>query len=220
MVLDAARVTNSATKLLGFPLIEHTEPDLARFANPDFSRGRSRAIEALWLIVQWLFVSSWLPGAPHRRFLLRLFGAQIGKGVDIKPGVRVKFPWRLEIGNHSWIGEDVWIDNLALVRIGRNCCLSQAAYLCTGSHDWKSPTFDLISRPIIIEDGSWVAARGSVGPGVRIGRGAVLTLGSIAVADLGAWGVYQGNPAARVKERKWASNKKMPSFGRKSGAFV
>ena len=127
---------------------------LQDFKNPEFSRGRPALIEAAWMVVQWLLVSSWIPGAAHRRFVLRLFGARIGAGVNLKPRLRVKFPWRLTVGAHSWIGEDVWIDNLAPVTIGSNCCLSQGAFLCTGSHDWSSPTFDLITRAITIEDGA------------------------------------------------------------------
>lgn len=177
-------------------------PSLADFANPEFTRGRPRLIEALWLIMQWLFISSWLPGAAHRQWLLRFFGARIGEGVDIKPGLKVKFPWRLEVGDHSWIGEDVWIDNLASIKIGSNCCISQGVYLCTGSHDWKSPSFNLITKPIHIEDGAWVAARSSIGPGVTVGRGAVLTLGSSAVSDLGPWGIYRGNPAKLIRTRQ------------------
>lgn len=176
--------------------------DLERFANPEFARGRTRIIEALWLIVQWLLVSSWLPGAWHRRVLLRLFGARIGKGVDIKPRVRVKFPWRLQIGDFSWIGEDVWIDNLAPVAIGDNCCISQGAYICTGSHDWRSPTFDLIVRPVLIECGAWIAARAVIAPGVTVREGAVLTLGSCAQSDLARWGVYSGCPAKLVRQRR------------------
>lgn len=180
--------------------------NLTQYSSGTFTRGKSRFVEALWLATQWLFLSSWLPGATLRRVLLRLFGASIGKGVVVKPGVKVKFPWRLDIGDHCWIGEDVWIDNLAPVRIGSNCCLSQGAYLCTGSHSWKAPTFDLIVRPILIGDGAWIAARASVGPGVTVGEGAILTLGSSATCDLKPWGIYQGNPARRIKERQLAAS--------------
>ncbi|MBT3071362.1 WcaF family extracellular polysaccharide biosynthesis acetyltransferase [Rhodomicrobium sp. Az07] len=177
-------------------------PNLADFSAPGFVRGRSRPVEALWLAVQWALISSWLPGSAHRRAVLRLFGAKIGAGVVIKPGVRVKFPWRLEIGADSWIGEDVWIDNLAPVAIGRDCCLSQGAYLCTGSHDWTSRTFDLITKGIRVEDGAWIAAKAVVAPGVVVGEGAVLGLGGVAMRDLAPWGIYRGNPAERIAERR------------------
>lgn len=146
-------------------------------------------------------VRSRVPGCSHRRLILRAFGALIGKRVVFKPGVRIKFPWRLEIGDDSWIGEDVWIDNLALVQIGANCCISQGVYICTGSHDWQMPTFDLIVKPVKIEDGAWLASRSIVGPGIIVGEGAVLSLGSVATSDLASWGIYQGVPAILVKHR-------------------
>ena len=176
-------------------------PDLGRYVPAGFTRGRPAILEALWILVQALFVSSFLPGSAHRRFLLRLFGATIGAKVILKPGMIVKFPWRLTIGENSWIGEQVWIDNLAPVTIGADCCVSQGAYLCTGSHDWTSGDFTLITRGIAIEPGAWIAARATVGPGVTIGRGAVLGLGSVATRDLEPWTVYAGVPAAAIKRR-------------------
>jgi putative colanic acid biosynthesis acetyltransferase WcaF len=175
-------------------------------------------VEAIWLLVQWAFVSSWLPGSAHRRWLLRVFGAKVGKGVQIKPGVRVKFPWRLEIGDHSWIGEDVWIDNLALVTIGPNCCISQRAYLCTGSHDWSRPTFDLIVRPIQIGQAAWIAACSTVAPGVTIGDGAVLAFGSVAVRDLEPWTIYAGASARPIRKREVKSQRKNTLFDPRGGA--
>ena len=174
---------------------------LDQFDSSAFDRGRPRLVEALWLLVQALFVSSWIPGSAHRVALLRLFGARIGKGVMVKPGARIKFPWRLEVGDFSWIGEDAWIDNLATVTIGRNCCISQGAYLCTGSHDWSRTTFDLVLKPITIEDEAWIAAAGVVGPGVIVGRRAVLTLGSVAVSALRAGWIHSGHPAQAVRQR-------------------
>jgi putative colanic acid biosynthesis acetyltransferase WcaF len=176
-------------------------PRLKDFANPHFSRGRARVVEALWLLAQWALVASWIPGAAHRRWLLRAFGAKIGERVDIKPGVRVKFPWRLEVGDHSWLGENVWIDNLDIVSIGANCCISQGAYLCTGSHDWSGSTFDLITAPIRINEGAWIAACSAIGPGVTVGEGAVLGLGSVANKDLQPWTIYLGVPAVFVRAR-------------------
>lgn len=152
-----------------------------------------------------LFIRSSLPGSAYRCFLLRLFGAQIGSGVVIKPGVRVKFPWRLQVGDHSWVGEDAWIDNLAPVTIGSHCCISQGAYLCTGSHDWGAKHFDLIVKPIVLHNQVWLGARTSVGPGVTIGEGAVLTLGGVAVRDLSAWQIHQGLPASPIKPRHGAA---------------
>ncbi|HUY18544.1 MAG TPA: WcaF family extracellular polysaccharide biosynthesis acetyltransferase [Candidatus Binataceae bacterium] len=171
------------------------------FENPQFERGRSKAVEMLWLIVQALVVESWIPGATLRVQALRLFGARLGRGVVIKPHVRVKFPWKLEVGDYSWIGEGVWIDNLETVRIGANCCLSQGAYLCTGSHNWSSERFDLITRPITIDDQAWLGAKSSIGPGVHVGQGAVLTMGSVATSNLEPWWIHGGSPAKAQKQR-------------------
>jgi len=176
-------------------------PELQHYSVGDFHRGRSLFVFVLWTILQPLLLTSWLPGSRHRHFLLRVFGARLGVGAVIKPGVRVKFPWRLQVGAYTWIGEDVWIDNLANVEIGSNCCLSQGAYLCTGSHDWSRIGFDLIRRPIRIENGAWIAAMASVGPGVTLGKGAVLTFGSVATSDLAPWSIYSGNPATFLRSR-------------------
>lgn len=178
-----------------------TKQNLQAYKPGQLARGRSKIIELLWIIVEALFVSSWVPGSWHRLVLLKLFGAKIGKGVVFKSGIHIKFPWKLEIGDFSWIGERVWIDNLAQVSIGANVCVSQGVYLCTGSHNWRSETFDLITKSIIIQDSAWVAANATVGPGVTIAEGAVLTLSSVANKSLEATGVYAGNPAVRVRSR-------------------
>jgi putative colanic acid biosynthesis acetyltransferase WcaF len=175
---------------------------LDRYNTGSFERGRSAAVEALWLVTQALFVRSQLPGSFHRRVLLRAFGARIGVGVVIKPGVRVKFPWRLSLGDHAWLGEDVWIDNLSYVSIGAHACVSQGAYLCTGNHDWTSETFALATAPIAVAAHAWIAAKAVVAPGVTIGEGTVLALGSSATANLEAWHIYAGNPAVRVCARR------------------
>lgn len=187
--------------MLAPPPHDQPVPDLGAYAPGEFTRGRPAIVELLWIVVQAIFVSSALPGSAHRRVLLRLFGASIGTRVVLKPGIRVKFPWRLTIGDNSWIGEHAWIDNLAQVTIANDCCVSQGAYLCTGSHDWSRPGFDLITGPITLEPGAWVAARASVGPNVTLGRGAVLGLGSTATRDLDPWTVYAGIPATAVRTR-------------------
>ncbi len=151
--------------------------------------------------MQWLAIRSQVPGSAHRRFILRMFGARIGSGVTIKPGLRVKFPWRLTVGDNCWLGEDVWIDNLADVAIGSHCCISQSVYLCTGNHDWTAPSFNLRAEPIAIRDRAWIAARAVVAPGVTIGEGSILALGSIATRTTSAWTINRGNPAKPIKER-------------------
>jgi len=174
---------------------------LNQFSSAGFDRGASRVVDAVWLAANAILLSSWLPGSNWRVLLLRAFGAQVGQGVVIKPGVRVKFPWRLRIGDHSWIGERVWIDNLAEVRIGSHVCISQEAYLCTGSHNWSSSSFDLVTRPIIICEKAWIAARSNVGPGVVVGEGAVLGLASSTSKDLNPWTINVGLPAVEVGMR-------------------
>ena len=150
------------------------------------------------------FFSIRLPGSGWRTLLLRFFGARIGQGVVFKSGVRVKMPWRLTIGDHCWIGEDVWIDNLAEVRLGDHVCVSQGAYFCTGSHDWAKHSFDLIVKPIVVGPRAWIAAKCVVAPGVSVGDGAVLVLGSVATQDLEPLAIYAGNPAVRIKSRRFA----------------
>ncbi len=149
-----------------------------------------------------LLESRWLPLSALKVWILRTFGATIGKQVRIKPGVRVKFPWRLTVSDFVWIGEDVWIDNLATVNLESHVCLSQGVYLCTGNHDWNHPDFQLIPAPIHIQEGSWIAAKSIIGPGVTVGRGAVLTIGSTAGHSLEPMTIYAGNPAKAIKQRK------------------
>ena len=133
--------------------------------------------------------------------LLRLFGAKIGDNVVIKPKVNIKYPWKLTIETNCWIGENVWIDNLAEVTIEANVCISQGAFLICGNHNYKLSTFDLIVAPIILKEGCWVGAKSIVGPGVTIGSHAVLSLGSVASSDLNPYTIYRGNPAVKVKDR-------------------
>lgn len=175
--------------------------DLSKFKSENFQRGRAAWVEFLWLLIQAFFVSSWLPGSIHRVWLLRTFGAEIGRGVVVKPHLRVKFPWRLRIGDHVWLGENVWIDNLALVEIRDNVCVSQGVYLCTGSHDWSGPNFDLVVKPIRISEHAWVCARSTIAPGTKVGKGAVIALGSVASGELIPWHVYSGIPAAVIRAR-------------------
>jgi putative colanic acid biosynthesis acetyltransferase WcaF len=160
-----------------------------------------------WKQVLWYFVgaplirSFWIPSTVFKVWILRCFGAKIGQEVNIKPGVRVKFPWKLTIGNFVWIGENAWLDNIAPITIESHVCLSQDVYLCTGNHDWSDPAFKLIPAPIYIEQESWIAARAIVGSGVRVGRGAVLGLGSVAGRSLQPMTIYAGNPAQPIKKR-------------------
>ncbi|MFQ1970831.1 WcaF family extracellular polysaccharide biosynthesis acetyltransferase [Aeromonas veronii] len=156
----------------------------------------------IWYFVSLLFFRTAIP-FPNtvKIFILKLFGSTIGSGVIIKPGVNIKYPWKFQVGDNSWIGEGVWIDNLANVNIGEDCCLSQGCYLLTGNHDFTKTSFDLIVRDIKIEDESWVGAKSVVCPGVTLHRASILTVGSIATRNLDELGIYQGNPAVKIKER-------------------
>lgn len=136
-----------------------------------------------------------------KRFLLRLFGARVGKGLVIKPSVSIKYPWKLTIGNHVWLGEKVWIDCLDEVYIGDHVCLSQGAMLECGNHDYSKTSFDLITRPIRIEEGAWIGAKSMLGPGVHVGSHTVLSAGSVATTDLEPYQIYRGNPAVQVRKR-------------------
>jgi putative colanic acid biosynthesis acetyltransferase WcaF len=176
--------------------------DLSSYSSGGLDRGAGRLKEALWLIVSSLifrFCPVCVSGL--KRFVLRAFGARIGQGVVIKPQVKITFPWKLEIGDHVWIGEEAWLLNLERIVIESNVCISQRAFLCTGNHDYKSQTFDLITEPIRVEQGAWLGAGSWVGPGVTIGSHAVLTAGSVATKSLDPWGIYRGNPAILVKKR-------------------
>jgi putative colanic acid biosynthesis acetyltransferase WcaF len=182
----------------GFP--QTAGPDLSRFSNRGYQRGAGRLKELLWLLSRGLFFRG-LPLNALRRFLLRSFGAHVGKGAVIKPGVKVTFPWRLTLGDHVWLGEEVFILNLAPVTIGNHVCISQRAFLCTGSHDWSDPYFGLVTKPITIHDGVWICAGAFVGPGVTIGRNAVATAGSVVTHDLPEGMICGGNPCVPLKPR-------------------
>ena len=164
--------------------------------------GASKIKYLTWYFISGLvFRHSFLPINKLKLLLLRSFGAKVGTGVVVKPCVNIKFPWKLQIGNYSWIGEHVWIDNLAAVSIGNNACISQGAYLLTGNHDFAVTTFDLITKGITIEDGCWIGAKTVVCPGVVCKTHSILTVGSIATKQLEPYGIYQGNPATKIKER-------------------
>lgn len=133
--------------------------------------------------------------------LLKLFGADIGTGVVIKPGINIKYPWKLKIGDNTWIGEDIWIDNLSSVIIGSNVTLSQGALILTGTHDHTKETFDFISLPVIIEDGVWIGAKAVVYGGVTCCTHSILGINAVAESDMASYTIYKGNPAIPVMKR-------------------
>jgi putative colanic acid biosynthesis acetyltransferase WcaF len=176
--------------------------DLSRFRLPAGFRGRSAAFVQLWWIVQaTLFRLSPQGLYGWRRCLLRLFGARIGCGVLVRPTVRITFPWKVSVGNNSWIGDDVVLYSLGPITIGANAVVSQKSYLCAGSHDPHSVSFDISAVPIRIGDECWIATDVFVAPGVTIGDGAVIGARSSVFHDIPAGMVCHGNPAVPVRPR-------------------
>ncbi|WP_316806865.1 WcaF family extracellular polysaccharide biosynthesis acetyltransferase [Pedobacter agri] len=171
------------------------------FDTGEFKVGASWLKQFLWYFSDvCLFKSKLIPLSSVLVFILRLFGAQIGNQVRIKPGIHIKYPWKLKVGDSSWLA-DCYIENLDWVYIGNNCCISQQAMLMTGNHNFASKKFDLFTKPICIENGVWVGARSNIAPGVTAYSHAVLAFGSTATEDLEAFGIYQGNPATKIKHR-------------------
>lgn len=182
-----------------------TEPasvDLSQYQRGDYDPGPP-VLRALWYVAGLLFIESPIPWPyPMKAAILRWFGASIGVGVVLKPRLRIKYPWFLTVGDHSWLGEDLWIDNLAAVRIGNQVCLSQGACVLTGNHDRTSRTFDLRLAPVEIGDGAWIGARALLCPGTRVGALAMVQAGAVAHGDIEPAGIYAGNPAVRIGTRE------------------
>lgn len=187
-------ITNKEEKLLKTQLHKN-------FDTGNFKVGASILKQFLWYFADVIFFKSRLmPVSAVLVTFLRLFGSRIGQEVRIKPGIHIKYPWKLEIGDYSWLA-DCYIDNLDQVKIGENCCISQQAVLITGNHNYSRTNFDLMTGPIVLEDGAWIGAAATVGPGVTLHSHAVLTMGSLANKDLLPYSIYQGNPAVKVKDR-------------------
>jgi putative colanic acid biosynthesis acetyltransferase WcaF len=182
--------------------MENSQIQLSNFNSDWYSPGRSRIVQALWFFLGGPLVRcSLLPSSALRSGVLKLFGARIGHRVVFKPGIRVKYPWRLAVSDDSWIGEDCWLDNLEQTSIGRNVCVSQGSYLFTGNHDWADIAFGLIVKPITLRDGAWVGAKCVVGPGVEIGECAVAAAGSVVTKNIPEYEIHAGNPARFVRRR-------------------
>ena len=175
---------------------------LKDFDASGFNRGAGKGKEICWYLFKMVFFLSAFPFPNFVKIkLLRLFGAKIGGGVTIKPRVNIHFPWKLEIGNDVWIGEEVFILNFENAIIGNNVCVSQRAFLCGGNHDFKQPAMPYRNGTINLLDGAWVGASCFVGPGVTIGIDTVVTAGSIVTGSLEGNGIYRGNPAVFIKSR-------------------
>lgn len=176
--------------------------DLSRFRMPPGFRGRPGwQVQAWWLVQSTLF-----RGSPQflygwRRWLLRRFGAKVGKGVVIRPTATFTYPWKISIGDWSWIGDHVVLYSLGDIRIGNHSVVSQRSYLCAGTHDASDPTFPILGPAIHVGNQCWLACDVFVGPGRRIGDGTVVGARSSVFRDLPAGVVANGNPAKPVKPR-------------------
>ncbi len=164
--------------------------------------GAGKLKQALWYFTNVIFFINPLnPLSGLKCWLLKCFGAELGTAVIIKPGVNIKYPWKLVIGDHCWIGEGVWIDNLGKVTLGSHVCISQGAMLLTGNHNYTKISFDLMVKEIILEDGVWIGAKAVVCPGVTAFSHAMLSVASVATKNLESYGIYSGNPAIMLKHR-------------------
>ena len=178
--------------------------DLKQF---DPEKGLNREVnyvtEICWYLIKVFFFLSAFPfPSSFKVFLLKRFVSTIGKGLIIKPRVNIHMPWKLVIGDYVWLGEEVFILNFEPLRIGSNVCISQRAFLCGGNHDYTLPDFPYRNEPIIIEDGAWIGASCFVAPGTIVEQEAILTAGSVGSGFLRNRGIYTGNPAVKVKDRK------------------
>ena len=169
----------------------------------DDKGGRGLLVRSVWLVVNAVvFLNPVLPAYALKARILRAFGARIGEGVTIKPSVNIKYPWFLDIGDYCWIGERVWLDCTAPLRIGSHVVISQGAYLCCGTHDWEDPGMGSVTAPIVVEDGAWIAAFARVAGNVTIGQEAMVAMGAVVFGDCEPRGTYRGNPAQRVGRRR------------------
>lgn len=176
--------------------------ELNTFKLPKNFRGRNAFIVQLWWLVQSLFFRNspqFLYG--FRRFLLRSFGAKIGKNVIIRQTVRITYPWKVSIGDHSWIGDDVVLYSLGEIEIGENVVISQKSYICTASHDYLQSDFPIFAKKNIIKDECWLATDVFVAPGITIGKGTVIGSRSSVYKDIPSNKVCIGNPAKIIRER-------------------
>jgi len=182
-------------------IIQVKEINLAAYKS-DLDIGAPKWKQILWYYVNAFVFNSYLfPVYGFKRYLLYIFGAKMGKKIVIKPKVNIKYPWKLSIGDYSWIGEKVWIDNLDEVEIGSHVVLSQGALLLSGNHNYKKDSFDLLTGKIVLEKGVWIGARAVVTGGVHCSSHSILSVNSVASKDLKSFGIYSGNPAKWVRER-------------------
>ena len=154
-----------------------------------------------WLISNLIFVNAFTPGS-LRPTILRIFGATVGTGVSIRRGVRVHFPWNLEIGDDCWIGEEVWFINHEKVTIGSDVCISQRSIICSGGHDYRSASLEYAHKPVEIKDGAWICLDAKVLPGVIIGECSVVSAGEIARKPLPDYSMLVGGQVRPIDPPK------------------
>lgn len=160
-----------------------------------YERGRGWLVFAMWQLCKWLFFRTIFPWPSWVKVVwLRGFGARVGEGVYLKPQVNIHLPWKLKIGAHAWIGEEVFLLNLEPIEIGAHACVSQRAFLCTGNHDYRDPAMSYRNAPIWIGAGAWIGAQTFVGPGVRVGEEAVVPAGSVVTRDVPGGVVWMRAP--------------------------
>ncbi len=177
--------------------------DLGKFRVPPGFRGRNALVVLVWQLVQsTLFGLSPQPFYSWRRWLLRLFGAKIGRKVLVRSTARITYPWKVKIGDFSWIGDHVEVYSLDRISIGCHSVISQRSYLCTGSHDLADVAFGYLTSPIVIGDQVWIACDVFVAPGVTIGTGAVVGARSMVLGDLASAKVAWGSPATVRYDRR------------------
>lgn len=177
--------------------------DLRRYDQSWFDPGRPKWVIMLW----WLLQAVVFPLTLHshhapRRWLLRRFGARIGQGVVIRPTARFTYPWKVSIGDHSWVGDDVVFYSLDAITVGCHCVISQSSYLCTGSHDVTDQAFGLKVKPIVIENGAWVATDCFVGLGVTIGANTVIGARSSVLRSMPEGYLCWGHPCCPQQPRQ------------------
>ena len=175
--------------------------DLSKFNNHWYKPGSKIKILVWYFMNVCCLQNKYNPFSGLKKFVLRIFGAKIGKGVVLKQTISVKYPWKLTIGDNVWIGENVWIDNLDEVLIGDNVCISQGAMLLCGNHNYKKSTFDLMIGTITLEDGVWIGAKSVVTQNVVCKSHSILGVQSVASFNLDEFSIYKGNPAVKVRER-------------------
>lgn len=175
--------------------------DLSQARNDAFRRGRPRWVEAIWMLVEWIFVTNALqPSSRVRVLVLRWFGAKVGSSVTIRPRTRVKYPWRLSVGRNCWIGEGVWLHNQAQLVLEDNVVVSQETFITTGSHA-ASTTMDLVVAPVRIRQGAWITSRCVVLMGSDVGASSLVTPMSVVRGKLLPGMVYGGNPCRLIRPR-------------------